>query len=90
MKSAERPFSQRHPLPGGARLMITDLKSNYRLLTALQLAGLRAREDALFLEPTPKSRATFVQAQEMLLNGVPMPWMGDWGTPPDLRQFCRR
>jgi glutamate-1-semialdehyde 2,1-aminomutase len=60
--------------------MITDLKSNYRLLTDLQLAGLRAREDALFLERTPKSRATFVQAQEMLLNGVPMPWMGDWGT----------
>jgi glutamate-1-semialdehyde 2,1-aminomutase len=60
--------------------MITDLKSNYRLLTDLQLAGLRAREDALFLKRTPKSRATFVQAQEMLLNGVPMPWMGDWGT----------
>ncbi len=24
---------------------------------------------------------TFGEAHEMMLNGVPMPWMGDWGTP---------
>ena len=60
--------------------MITDKKSPYRLLTNEQLSKLRAREDEIFLERTPKSRKTFETAQKMLLNGVPMPWMGDWGT----------
>ena len=60
--------------------MITEKKTPYRLVSDEQLAKLRAREDALFLERTPKSKATYAQAQEMLLNGVPMPWMGDWGT----------
>lgn len=60
--------------------MITDMKSSYRGVTDEQLAVLRAREDDLYLRRTPKSRATFASAQEMLLNGVPMPWMGDWGT----------
>ena len=60
--------------------MITDMKSSYRGVTDEQLAVLRAREDELYLRRTPKSRATFASAQEMLLNGVPMPWMGDWGT----------
>jgi glutamate-1-semialdehyde 2,1-aminomutase len=41
---------------------------------------LLAREDALFQKRTRKSKETFDKAQEMLLNGVPMPWMGDWGT----------
>ena len=60
--------------------MITDMKSPYRGLSDAQLAGLQAREDALFQERTPKSKIAFTKAQEMLLNGVPMPWMGDWGT----------
>ena len=60
--------------------MITDKKSSYRGVTDEQLAVLRAREDELYLLRTPKSRTTFARAQEMLLNGVPMPWMGDWGT----------
>lgn len=60
--------------------MITDMKSVYRVVTDEKLADLRAREDELYLQRTPKSRATFARAQEMLLNGVPMPWMGDWGT----------
>ena len=60
--------------------MITDMKSGYRVVSDQQLADLRAREDELYLQRTPKSRATFLKAQEMLLNGVPMPWMGDWGT----------
>src|SRR6185437_3990268 len=60
--------------------MITQKKSPYRLITDKQLAGLRAREDALFQKRTRKSKETFDKAQEMLLNGVPMPWMGDWGT----------
>ena len=27
-----------------------------------------------------ESKAAFDKAHENLLNGVPMPWMGDWGT----------
>ncbi len=60
--------------------MITDMKSGYRLVSDQQLADLRAREDELYRQRTPKSRETFERAQAMLLNGVPMPWMGDWGT----------
>jgi glutamate-1-semialdehyde 2,1-aminomutase len=60
--------------------MITTKKSPYRILSAAQLARLRAREDALFAQRTLNSQQTFAAAQQMLLNGVPMPWMGDWGT----------
>ncbi len=60
--------------------MITDKKTPYRLVTDAQLKQLRAREDKLFAERTKKSKETFDNAQEMLFNGVPMPWMGDWGT----------
>lgn len=60
--------------------MITDKKSPYRLVTDEQLAKLQAREQDLFEERTQKSRETFAKAQAMLLNGVPMAWMGDWGT----------
>lgn len=60
--------------------MITDMKSGFRVVTDEQLARLRAREDELYRQRTPKSRETFERAQANLLNGVPMPWMGDWGT----------
>jgi glutamate-1-semialdehyde 2,1-aminomutase len=60
--------------------MITDKKTPYRLVSDQKLAELRRRESALFEERTHKSRQLFQEAQEMLLNGVPMPWMGDWGT----------
>ena len=60
--------------------MITDMKSRYRVVSDGQLAVLRGRENQLFLQRTPKSKATFERAHKMLLNGVPMPWMGDWGT----------
>lgn len=60
--------------------MITDMKSSYRCVTDEQLARLRVREDERYRQRTPRSQATFVRAHEMLLNGVPMPWMGDWGT----------
>jgi glutamate-1-semialdehyde 2,1-aminomutase len=59
--------------------MITEKKTPYRLVSDEQLSELRAREDAVFTERTQKSKSTFEEAQEMLLNGVPMPWMGDWG-----------
>ncbi|MDO4518531.1 MAG: transaminase, partial [Bacillota bacterium] len=60
--------------------MITDKKSPYRLVTDEQLAELRSKEDALYESRTKKSREAFEKAHENLLNGVPMPWMGDWGT----------
>lgn len=60
--------------------MITTNKSPYRVVTEERLQQLRAREDAIFEERTQKCKQVFEDAQEMLLNGVPTPWMGDWGT----------
>lgn len=60
--------------------MITDKKSPYRLVSDEALTKLRAREDKIFEERTKKCKAAFDQAHTNLLNGVPMPWMGDWGT----------
>ncbi|MFZ4855192.1 MAG: transaminase [Desulfuromonadaceae bacterium] len=60
--------------------MITDMKSSYRVVSDEKLASLKVRENELFQQRTQKSKSTFTRAQEMLLNGVPMPWMGDWGT----------
>jgi len=68
--------------------MITDKKSPYRVVSEAQLQRLRAREDALFARRTKASREAFDNAQALLLNGVPMPWMGDWGTSHPI--FVRR
>jgi glutamate-1-semialdehyde 2,1-aminomutase len=60
--------------------MITDKKSPYRLVDDVQLYALQQREKGKYSARTEKSRIAFENAQEMLLNGTPMPWMGDWGT----------
>ena len=60
--------------------MITDKQTPYRMINDEQLHQLRAREDKIFFERTKKSKEAFDNAQEMLLNGTPTPWMGDWGT----------
>lgn len=60
--------------------MITDKLSHYRLVTVEELAKLRGRENEIFMKRTPKSKAIFDKAHENLLDGVPMPWMADWGT----------
>lgn len=60
--------------------MITEMKTRYRVVSDARLVELRSREDELFTRRTPASKKTFERAHEMLLNGVPMPWMGDWGT----------
>jgi len=39
------------------------------------------REVALFKQRTPRSQEVYVNARQGLLNGVPMPWMGEWQTP---------
>jgi glutamate-1-semialdehyde 2,1-aminomutase len=60
--------------------MITDNRTPYRIVSDEQLNMLKERENALFMERTKKSKEVFSKAQEMLLNGTPTPWMGDWGT----------
>jgi len=52
-----------------------------RVVGAEQLRILTEREVELFKKRTPKSAAVFSKAQDVLLNGVPMPWMSDWGSP---------
>jgi glutamate-1-semialdehyde 2,1-aminomutase len=45
------------------------------------LADLMKREGERFKSRTPESAKVFQQARDVLLNGVPMPWMSDWGSP---------
>jgi glutamate-1-semialdehyde 2,1-aminomutase len=52
-----------------------------RVVGAEQLRILTEREVELFKKRTPKAAAIFSKAQDVLLNGVPMPWMSDWGSP---------
>ena len=51
-----------------------------RMVRDDQLDALMQREVALYEARTPRSKAVFEDARTCLLNGVPMPWMGDWGT----------
>ena len=60
--------------------MITDNRTPYRMINDEDLKRLREREDIIFFERTKKSKEAFDKAQEMLFNGTPTPWMGDWGT----------
>ena len=60
--------------------MITENRTPYRVVSDDKLAKLKERENSLFMERTVKSKEAFDKAQEMLLNGTPTPWMGDWGT----------
>ncbi len=45
-----------------------------------QLKTLMQRELEMYQGRTQHSKEVFFKAQDVLLNGVPMPWMGDWGT----------
>jgi glutamate-1-semialdehyde 2,1-aminomutase len=45
------------------------------------VAALLARERTRFAERTPKSKALADRTAAHWLNGVPMHWMVDWGTP---------
>lgn len=51
-----------------------------RIISDSQLEKLMERETALYESRTQRSRYIFEQSKDVLLNGVPMPWMGDWGT----------
>ncbi len=52
-----------------------------KIVSDEQLAGLMEREVERFKKRTPKSATVFAEAQDVLLNGVPMPWMSEWSTP---------
>lgn len=60
--------------------MITDNITPYRMISDEKLKELKAREAKTFVEKTKQSKAIFDKGQQMLLNGTPTPWMGDWGT----------
>lgn len=53
-----------------------------------RLATFAAREAARFIESHPRSAALAAEARAHWLNGVPMHWMADWGTPHPL--FVRK
>ena len=52
-----------------------------KVISDMQLEALMKRERDLFKLRAPKSAEVFRQARNVLLNGVPMPWMSDWGSP---------
>ncbi len=52
-----------------------------KVISNENLADLMDREISLFKTRTPKSALVFRQARDVLLNGVPMPWMSDWSSP---------
>jgi glutamate-1-semialdehyde 2,1-aminomutase len=47
----------------------------------VRVSALLARERTRFAERTPKSKALAERTAAHWLNGVPMHWMVDWGTP---------
>lgn len=51
-----------------------------RVISQSRLDTLMAREVKTYESRTPNCRKAFERAGRVLLNGVPMPWMGDWGT----------
>ena len=51
-----------------------------RVISQSRLDTLMTREAQIYESRTPNCRKAFEQAGTVLLNGVPMPWMGDWGT----------
>jgi len=64
------------------------MKLKNKLVSNEQLADLMKREAERFNVRTPASAAAFRQAQDALLNGVPMPWMSDWGSPHPIFVEC--
>ena len=64
----------------GRHLNGSKMTPSNTILTERQLDTLMQREVDRYEIRTPKSKGVFTQARDVLLNGVPMPWMGDWGT----------
>ena len=57
------------------------MKLSNKAISDAQLANLMQREVERFKNRTPKSAKVFLEAGDVLLNGVPMPWMSDWSSP---------
>jgi glutamate-1-semialdehyde 2,1-aminomutase len=52
-----------------------------RHIAEASVAAMLEREKALFVQRNPNSRSLAEQSERNWLNGVPMHWMTDWGTP---------
>lgn len=50
-------------------------------VSADRVAALLARERSVFAQRTPRSKSLADETAKHWLNGVPMHWMVDWGTP---------
>ncbi len=51
------------------------------LLRAIAVDAMLKREQSLFIQRNPRSKALSEKAAQNWLRGVPMHWMVDWGTP---------
>lgn len=66
---------------GRPRQSAAPMSASHSGVSAQRVATLLAREQSAFAERTPKSRALAGETAQHWLNGVPMHWMVDWGTP---------
>lgn len=57
------------------------MQLTHKVVSEPLLADLMKREVERFKRRTPQSAGVFRDARDVLLNGVPMPWMSDWGSP---------
>ncbi len=76
-RTKEDPARRKTPHEGGAR-------KNVAVTTTIdreRLADLHRRELDTFVEMRPESSARAAAAREVLLGGVPMPWMTRWPGP---------
>ncbi len=59
----------------------TRMSPTENAIPATRVSHLLEREKSLFAERTPRSAALAAETARHWLNGVPMHWMVDWGTP---------
>jgi glutamate-1-semialdehyde 2,1-aminomutase len=57
------------------------MSANARAVEPARVSALLDREKKLFAERTPRSKVLASETAKHWLNGVPMHWMVDWGTP---------
>jgi len=57
------------------------MAANAHAIDPARVTALLEREQRLFAERTPQSKALASETAKHWLNGVPMHWMVDWGTP---------
>ncbi len=57
------------------------MSANTHAVDPARVGALLEREQKLFAERTPQSKVLATETAKHWLNGVPMHWMVDWGTP---------